>query len=96
MPVTCSIVYGIPTHRLITMIVTLASMALVQNGIDSFMSPRFLRSTLTAPDGCSMMFMIISETNWGTAMESTKQNLQNPFHLVSFLLMTIASIIPRM
>ena len=85
-----------PTHRLITMIVTLASIAFVQNGIDSLMSPRFLRSTLTAPEGCSMMFMIISDTNWGTAIERTKQNLQNPLNLVSLRLMIIARIMPRM
>ena len=78
------------------MIVILAIVAFVQNGIGSLISPRFCSRTLIAPDGCSMMFMIIRVTNCGTAMESTKQNLQNALPFVSFRLMTMARIMPRM
>ena len=80
------------------MIVTLAHVAFVQNGSESDapIQPRFLNRTFTAPSGCNMMFMIIRDTNCGTAMESTKQNLQNAFPFVSLRLMTIARIMPRM
>ena len=43
-----------------------------------------------------MMFMIMSVTNCGTAMESTKQKRQNALPLVSLRLITMASTMPRM
>ena len=58
-------------------------------------SPTFLKRTLTAPLGCSIVLMISRDTNMGTAQDYTKQNLQNPFAFVSFRLMAMARIIPK-
>ena len=94
-PVTWRIVYGIPTHRLITITVTLAHIALVKNGNAVSIIPYFISSVLTIPVGCNILLIIRRDTNCGTAMDNTKQNLQNPFALVSFRLIMIARIIPK-
>ena len=80
------------------MTVTLAHVGSVKNGrlASCAISPRFLRRTFTAPSGWSMVLMISRETNIGTAQESTKQNLQNPFALVPFRLIIREMIIPKM
>ena len=94
MPVTCSMVYGIPTQRLMIITVALAHVLLVRNGSGLEIRPALVSRTLMAPWGCSMVRMIKRETNCGTAMESTKQKRQNALPCVSLRLMTMARIIP--
>ena len=93
-PVTCSMVYGIPTHKLITITVTRAQVALVKKGRGFVISPRFISSVFTAPEGWSIVRMISKDTNIGTAMERIKQNLQKLLNRVPFRLIMIARIIP--
>ena len=87
-------VYGIPTHKLITITVTRAQVALVKKGRGFVISPRFISSVFTAPEGWSIVRMISKDTNIGTAMERIKQNLQKLLNRVPFRLIMIARIIP--
>ena len=83
---------------LMTMTVTRAQVGSVKKGrlAPSAMTPSSRSSTLTAPSGWSIVRMISSETNIGTAQGSTKQKRQNPLALVSLRLMTMARIMPAM
>ena len=91
----CSIVKGIPIHRLITIILNLAQAVFVQKGSEAEISPQFFNSILTGPSGWSIVRITNSATNCGTAMERIKIKRQKAFPLVSFLLITIASIMPN-
>ena len=83
---------------LTTITVMRAQVGSVKNGrLASWaIQPRLRRSTLTAPFGCSMVFIISNDTNMGTAQDNTKQNRQKPLAFVSFLLIIRESIIPKM
>ena len=75
--------------------VALAHVALEKNGNAVSIRPYFNNNVFTIPVGCNMVRMMSSDTNCGIAMESTKQNLQNAFPLVSLRLIIIAKIIPK-
>ena len=74
-----------------------ANNSIVKNGNEAEASIKciFRNKIFTAPSGCNIVRMIMSETNCGTAIERIKQNRQNPFPFVSLRLMTMASIIPN-
>ena len=84
------IVYGMPTHRLITMTVTRAHVASVKNGIGLSIQPQFMRMRLIAPCGWSIWCMTSSETNCGTAIDIEKTARQKPLPCVVLRLMTMA------
>ena len=97
MPVVDSMVYGMPIHILMPMMVILAYVASVKNGIDSVAPSRpMARSiTFTGPLALKMVLMLSRVTNWGTAMDSTNTKRQKPLMRVSLRLMSRASSIPR-
>ena len=80
------------------MTVTRAQVGSVKKGrlAPSAMTPSSRSSTFTAPSGWSIVRMISSDTNMGTAQGSTKQNRQKPLIFVSCRLMTMARIMPAM
>ena len=82
---------------LITMTVTLAQRGSEKKGrlLFSAIHPMFLSKTLTAPLGCSMVRMIRSDTNMGTAQGRIKQKRQKPLAFVFFRLMIRARIMPE-
>ena len=95
MPVICMMVYGIPTHRLMTMTVTRAHVAFVKNGSGSVIQPHVCNMRLTAPCGWSMVCMTSKDTNCGTAIDMEKHGRQKPLPRVVLRLMIMATNMPR-
>ena len=95
MPVTCMMVYGMPTHRLTTMTSTRAQVTFSRKGRRWLIQPALSSILFTMPSGCTIERTTIRETNCGTAIVMDRQPRQRPLNLMVGRLMMSATIVPR-
>ena len=95
MPVAMSIRYGIPIQMLITMTVIRAQVGSSQKGSALSIQPRLISVPFRMPSLANILLTYSREMNWGMAMVITRMVRHSFLALMPFLLMAMATNMPR-
>ena len=95
MPVAISIRYGMPIHTLMAMTVIRAQVGSSQKGRALVIQPRSISMPFMMPFLANILLTYRSEMNWGMAMVVTRMVRHTFFSRMPFLLIIMATAMPR-